>query len=287
MREKISIIVPVYNEGLNVSDVVREIVNSMRDSKYEHEVIVVDDASTDDTAHIAAGEGVKVIRHEINRGYGASLKSGIINSDGEFVAIIDGDGSYSARDLLVISDFIQDNDMVVGARTKPGAKISLPRKIDKFFLTLLASYLVETRIPDLNSGLRIIRRDRLGKFMKILPNKFSFTTTITIAFLDSNLKVKFIPVDYRKRRRGRSKIRPIHDTLNFIQLIIKTVMYFNPLKVFIPISLFFFLCGLAVFFYSLFFMPKVMDITTVILFVASIQIIAIGMIADVIIKRTE
>ncbi|MFH1622837.1 MAG: glycosyltransferase family 2 protein [Candidatus Omnitrophota bacterium] len=285
MKQRISIILPAFNEGDSISSVIKEIKASLSNIDYDYEIIVVDDASLDSTGQIAEREGVKVIAHTQQRGYGAAVKTGIKNSDGQLVAIIDADGSYAASDLLTLIEQLKDNDMVVGARIKPGAKIDWLRKIAKLFLTLLASYLVEAKIPDLNSGLRIMKRDELMRFLNILPNKFSLTTTTTLAFLDSNLRVKFIPVDYRKRRGGKSKIRPIYDTLNFIQLIIRTVIYFNPLRIFVPLSLLFLLLGIGVFLYSRLFLAKVMDITTVILLVSSIQILSIGMIADAIIRK--
>ena len=285
MGEKITVIVPAFNEESGIVSTIKDVKENLASSKYEYEIIVVDDCSEDNTKEMARKEKVKVIEHRQNKGYGASIKTGINNSDGKFIAIIDADGSYKAEDLSNLIKNMQDNDMVIGARTKPGAKISLLRKIDKFFLTLLASYLVETKIPDLNSGLRIMKRDKLKDFLKILPNKFSFTTTATIAFLNSNLKVSFIPIDYKKRR-GKSKIRPINDTLNFIQLIISTVLYFNPLKIFVPVSILLFASGIAVLLYSHLFLAQIMDVTTVVLILGSIQILAIGMIADLFIKRT-
>ena len=284
MSQNISIIIPAFNEEEGIAGVIKDIKDNLIDAEYGYEIIVVDDASEDRTREVAQKEGAILIRHEQNRGYGASIKSGIEGSKGEFIAIMDGDGSYTGKDLLNLTKFIQDSDMVIGARTKKGIKQSPLRKIDKFFLTLLASYLVEARIPDLNSGLRIMRREELNRFLKILPNKFSFTATATIAFLNSNLKVTYIPIDYNKRR-GRSKIRPVYDTLNFIQLIIRTVIYFNPLKIFIPVSISLFLTAIMVFLYSYFFTPKVMDITIIILMLFSMQLLAIGMVADLIIRK--
>jgi len=286
MKGKISIIIPAFNEEAAIAVVIKDIKDNMVSGKYGYEIIVVDDASEDQTPKAASGENIKVITHEYNRGYGASIKSGIKNSSGEFIAIIDGDGSYTGKDLLSLTEHLEENDMVVGARTKRGAKELFLRKIAKFFLVRLASYIVERKIPDLNSGLRIMRKDKLSEFLKILPDKFSFTTTLTLAFLNCNLRVDFIPIDYSKRR-GKSKIRPIQDTLNFIQLIIRTTIYFNPLKIFIPASLLLFMAAITVFLYSHFFLPQVMDITTIVLLLSSIQILAIGMIADLIIKRME
>src|SRR3989338_11136852 len=180
---------------------------------------------------MAENVGARIITHQQNKGYGASIKTGIKNSSGDFVAIIDGYRSYAGRDLLKLTGYLKENDMVVGSRTKPKIKEQIMRKIAKFFLNRLAAYLVETRIPDLNSGLRIMRRNKLSEFLRILPNGFSFTTTLTLAFLDSGAVVNFIPIDYNKRH-GKSKIRPVYDTLNFIQLILRTVLYFNPLRVF-------------------------------------------------------
>lgn len=284
MNEKISIIIPAFNEETAIAGVLRDIKENLRGSHYGYEIIVIDDASKDQTAKIAQQEGVKVITHRQNRGYGASIKTGLRSSSGQFIAIIDADGSYQGKDLLNLAGQIQDNDMVIGARTKPGVKKSALRKIAKFFLNRLASYLVETKIPDLNSGLRIMKKEALNEFLRILPDSFSFTTTLTLAFLNCNLRISFVPIDYKKRH-GKSKIRPIRDTLNFIQLIIRTVMYFNPLKVFVPVSIFLFFSGVAVLLYSKFFMPAVMDVTTVVLMLASMQILAIGMVADLVIKK--
>jgi len=285
MYPKISIIIPALNEETTIISVIKDIKENLWNSKYEYEVIVIDDASEDQTVEMAQKEDAKVITHPQNKGYGASLKTGIKNSEGEFIAIMDADGSYKGSDLLRLLEYVDENDMVVGARTKPGIKEPIMRKIAKFFLNQLASYLVETKIPDLNSGLRIMRRDRLNEFFRILPNNYSFTTTLTLSFLNSNLRVSFIPIDYRKRLGGKSKIRPIYDTFNFLQLILRTVMYFNPLKVFVPVTIFLFLAGIAVFLYSYFFLGKVMDITTIVFILASIQILAIGMIADLIIRK--
>jgi len=286
MKEKISIIMPVFNEEKGIAGVIRDIKNTLVSCNYEYEIIVVDDGSTDQSVKMALKEGAKVITNKRNKGYGASIMTGIKNSDGEFVAIIDGDGSYAAKDLLNLTRHIKENDMVVGARTKPGINEPFLRRIDKFFLKKLASYLIEMKIPDLNSGLRIMRRDRLSEFLRILPKGYSLTTTVTLLFLNSDFNVEFIPIDYKKRR-GKSKIRPVHDTLIFMQLIIRTVIYFNPLKVFLPVSIFLFASAIFILFYSRFIMGRVMDITTIVLIVASLQLLATGMIADLIIRRTK
>lgn len=176
--------------------------------------------------------------------------------------------------------------MVAGARTKPTAQIPLIRKPAKWMLNQLANYLTGIKIPDLNSGLRLIKKDTLNKFAHLLPNGFSLTTTITLALLTNGFPVKYLPIDYY-RREGKSKFRPIKDTLNYFQLIIRTILYFEPLKIFLPAALALFLLSLAVLFYSYFFTPKVMDVTTIILFISAIQILSIGMLADLVVKSKK
>ena len=279
---KTSIIVPVFNEEGVVEKVMADIKKYINQ---ECEIIVVNDGSTDRTKDLLERTpDIKVINHSKNCGYGAALKSGIRKSQGEYILIIDADGSYPVKSIPELISQIGDYDMVVGARTKPQNQIPISRKPTKYLLNKLANYLTGTKIPDLNSGLRMIKRDPLNQFFRLLPDGFSFTTTITLAFLTNGYQVKYIPIDYYKRE-GKSKIRPVRDTLNFFQLIIKTILYFNPLKIFIPLSLILLSLGFLVFIYSYLFTPKIMDVTIVILFVSAIQILAIGMIADLIVKR--
>jgi hypothetical protein len=161
----------------------------------------------------------------------------------------------------------------------------LVRRPAKWVLTELANYLASARIPDLNSGLRVMRKSALMRFMKILPQGFSFTTTITLAMLSNDYRVRFEPIDYHPRT-GKSKIRPISDTLNFLTIIVRTIMYFNPLKIFIPISVSLFLLGVAVLIYSAFVLDRVMDVTVIVLISLSIQVAVIGLLADLIDKRS-
>ena len=279
---KTSIIVPVFNEEGVVEKVMADIKKYINQ---ECEIIVVNDGSTDRTKDLLERiPDIKVISHSKNCGYGAALKSGIRKSQGEYILIIDADGSYPVKSIPELISQIGDYDMVVGARTKPQNQIPISRKPTKYLLNKLANYLTGTKIPDLNSGLRIIKKKLINQFFRFLPDGFSFTTTITLALLTNGYQVKYLPIDYYKRE-GKSKIRPVRDTMNFLQLIIKTVLYFNPLKIFIPLGLILLLSGLLVFIYSYLFAPKIMDVTIVILFVSAIQVMAIGMIADLIIKR--
>jgi len=278
----VSIIIPAYNESKGIKKTLTDLLRILNDVKCE--IIVVDDGSSDGTGKIALAHGVKVVRHAHNKGYGASIKTGIRESKYETIVITDADGTYPNDQIIEILQEMKNFDMVVGARIGKHVKIPIIRKPAKWLINSLANYLSECKIPDLNSGLRVFRKQDVLKFMGILPDGFSFTSTITLAMLTNNMNVKYFPIDYYKRK-GKSKIRPIHDTLNFIQLIIRTVLYFNPLKVFVPISLMLLLFGFAILIYSAFFLERILDTTVVILMVTALQLLAIGMIADLIVKN--
>ena len=285
----LSVIIPVYNEENNIKTTINEVLEVLEKSSIkEYEIIAVDDGSTDNTAAVLKESNLNfhLITHEQNKGYGAALKSGIKKSKFNIIAITDADGTYPIKDIPELYNRMNDCDMVVGARTGKKVKIPLIRRPAKWLLAKLANYLAEYKIPDLNSGLRLFRKTDILRLFGILPKGFSFTTTLTLAMLTNDMQVKFIPIDYMKRK-GKSKIRPIRDTLNFIQLIVRTVLYFNPLKIFVPIALLLFLLSLGVFLYSTFAMERILDTTVSILFVAALQMLSIGMIADIIDKRNK
>ncbi|MDI6735742.1 MAG: glycosyltransferase family 2 protein [bacterium] len=280
--QKVSIVIPAYNEEKGIGALIDEIKEKMKG--YEYEMLVVDDGSFDNTAKIVREKDVVLIQHTENRGYGAALKSGIRKAKYDTIAITDADGTYPISEMPELIKYLGEYDMVVGARNKQ--KIPLIRKPAKFFLNMLANYLTATKIPDLNSGLRVFKKDLAVNFFNLLPDGFSFTTTITLAMLTNNYLVKFIPIDYLQRQ-GKSKIRPIRDTYNFSTLIIRTVMYFNPLKIFVPIGIILFLMAMLVFVYSKFVLDKVMDITVVVILMSAVQIVAIGLLADLVDKRSQ
>jgi glycosyltransferase involved in cell wall biosynthesis len=226
-----------------------------------------------------------VIDLDMNVGYGAAIKQGLQASHHELVAITDADGTYPPEALPELVLAMDGADMVVGARTGDSVAMPLLRRPAKWLLTGLANYLVSVKIPDLNSGLRVMRKPVLKRFMNILPQGFSFTATITLAMLSNDYRVRFKPIDYH-RRTGKSKIRPFADTLNFLTTIIRTIMYFNPLKIFLPISAGLFLIGLGVLLYSGFVLDRVMDVTVIILISLAIQVAVIGLLADLIDKRS-
>jgi len=285
----ISVIVPAFNEEGAIAETVERIGAALTGVAHEFEIIVVDDCSTDGTpAELSAIEEphLRVIRHGRNKGYGAALKTGIKRARHGLVAITDADGTYPNESIPELARLLGDRDMVVGARTGKNVRIPLVRRPAKWFIGQLASYLARYKIPDINSGLRVFRRESLLRYLRILPDGFSFTTTITLAMLTRGDEVEYTSIDYAKRV-GKSKIRPIRDTLNFIQLIIRTVLLFEPLRIFLPISFLMVLAAAAVFVYSFLWTPKVMDMTITILIVGALQFLVIGMIADMVNRRLD
>jgi len=279
-----SIIIPTYNEEKGIG----EVLENLKTYSKNLEIIVVDDGSEDDTAAILKKfEFIKVVHHNNRKGYGAALKTGIRNAKGNIIAISDADGTYpNERIPELIATLLRDKcDMVVGART---GKVKIPaiRKPAKWFINRLANYLSNTNIPDLNSGMRVMKREAVEKFIHILPDGFSFTTTITLAMLTNNCTVEYVPIDYFSRK-GKSKIRPVQDTLNFIQLVIRTVLYFKPLRVFIPLSLFLVLFAFFLLFSSWYVFGKPMDVSFGVTLIASVMVLSIGMLADLIDKRAS
>lgn len=274
----VSIVIPIFNE----EKIITKFINDLLALKKENwELIFVDDGSTDNTFELIPKDRVILLRHEANRGYGAAIKTGIRKAKNDTIAIIDADGTYPLDKLPELLELISDFDMIVAQRKGGMPVLRVPAK---WVLNKLAEYLTGTKIPDLNSGFRVFKKSIVEKFYRILPDGFSFTTTITLAMLTNNYSIKYVPINYQKRL-GSSKIHPIKDTFCFLQLIVKTILYFNPLRIFLPLSLILFLASITMLIFSRFFLGYVMDVSTVILFITGIQLLAIGMIADLIDKR--
>ena len=280
---ELSVVIPAHDEEAGLAGVVSGIRAALRDAGRSFEILVVDDGSTDRTAAIAAELDVTLIRHAERRGYGTALKTGIRAASGERILICDADGTYPPDAIPALLALADTHDMVVGARTGPIVDTPLLRRIAKGFLRRLASYLAESAIPDLNSGLRVFRKDAALPYFPILPSGFSFTTTITMALLCSGASVAYVPINYY-RRKGRSKIQPIRETLNFVILILRTITYFNPLKVFVPISVVLGLLFLASLAWDVFVLDNVTE-KSLILLIGSLQLLGIGVIGDVVTKR--
>ena len=237
-----TIIIPCFNEENAILKTFTSIIDTT-DEIDNFQIIIVNDGSYDNTKIILEQlekkhENVLIINHEKNKGYGAALKTGLRRANHKMIVITDADGTYPNERIPELVEYaINENmDMVVGSRTAKGeVEYPLIRKIPKWFLLKYASWMAGQKIPDMNSGLRVFKKEIAEKFISILPNGFSFTTTITLAMLTNYYSVKYIPISYSSRI-GKSKIKPIRDTINFIQLILRTGMYFAPLRVFLPIT---------------------------------------------------
>ena len=250
LQRNVSVVIPAYNEAGHIAAQIRDVRDVMKTTGWRYEIIVIDDGSVDDTAQCAleARTGAVVLRHRRNRGYGAALKSGILAARFEWILITDADGTYPCSAIPRILDGAPGSDMVVGARTGASVNIPYERRAAKTFLRWLSSYLAGRKLPDINSGLRLMRKDLVERYEHLLPSGFSFTTTITLAAACNDYQVEYVPIDYHARL-GESKIRPRH-AYDFLILILRTIVFFNPLKVFIPLGAILALAGLAKFAYD-------------------------------------
>jgi len=235
----VSVIVPAFNEAGGIA----EVVSALAQAGPWHEIIVVDDGSTDATAERATAAGAVVVRHPYNKGNGAAVKSGIRRATGEFVMIIDGDGQHRADDARRIVSRLGEYDLVIGARAAT-TQATLARRLGNAMLNGFASYLTGRSIPDLTSGFRGARRECLREFLHLLPNGFSTPTTTTLAFIKAGYSVAFEPTEARQRV-GNSKIKLARDGAKFLIIILKIVTIFSPLRVFLPVSLASFAVGTA------------------------------------------
>jgi glycosyltransferase involved in cell wall biosynthesis len=274
--EGVSVVVPAFDEREAIAGSVRELREVMGGLDRPWELIVVDDGSTDGTGELARAEGATVVRHARNVGYGGALKTGIERARYDLIVITDADGTYPADAIPALLEHADEFDMVVGARTGADVHIPATRRPAKWFLGRLASYLAGQRIPDLNSGLRVVHRRLVERFEHLLPSGFSFTTSITLAALCNDALVEYQPIDYRQRT-GSSKIRPSH-AFDFLMLILRTVVFFNPLKVFLPAGAVLFLVGFAKFVWDLF--VGNFSETVVMGFLGAVIVWCVGLLSD-------
>lgn len=297
---EVSVIIPAYNEQAAVAAEVASVREALRQhcrlGGIAHEIIVVDDGSQDSTAAEASRAGARVLRHLKNRGYGASIKTGIAAAKYETIVITDADGTYPSDQIPALLESLETADMAVGARTGANVNIPLVRRPGKWMLGWLAQRIAGQNIPDLNSGLRAFRRELALQYFPVLSNKFSFTTTITLALLADDYAVVYHPIDYYARV-GQSKIVPRHF-MDFIILVLRMAMLFQPLKVFIPAALSFGGLGALKLVYdvvasflrhpenewSIFYTP-VVSTSAILLLLTGLQFLLIGMVADGVVRR--
>ena len=270
----LSIVIPAKNESGAIATVVATALEKYPDA----EIIVVNDGSDDDTASVASAAGAKVISHPESLGNGAAVKSGARAATGDLIAFMDGDGQHDARELDPLIQCLNDGfEMAIGARDT-GSHASVGRLFANGLYNRIASMLTGRKILDLTSGFRVARAEKFKQFLYLLPNGFSYPTTITMAFLRSGYPIVFEPISAAKRV-GKSHIRPIRDGVRFLVIIFKVATLYSPLKVFLPASLVFFATGAGYYAFTYITSGRFTNMS-MLLFSASVIIFLIGLISE-------
>ena len=270
----LSIVLPAKNERLGLADLLLEIRSLFPDA----ELIVVDDGSTDETADIAARHATRVISHPYSLGNGAAIKSGARASTGAIIAFLDADGQHKPADIPKLIDKLgQGHDMAIGARDI-NSHASFARRVANGVFNRFASLMTGVQISDLTSGFRAVSANKFKQYLYLLPNGFSYPTTITMAFLRSGYAIGYVPIEALKRR-GESKIQPIRDGLKFLMIILKVGSLFSPLRLFLPISGMLFLAGIACYGYTYLVLNRFTNMG-MLLFISSLLIFLIGIVSE-------
>ena len=289
-----SLLIPVYNEPESIEATLKSAQDVLITLGEDYEIIVINDGSTDNTGEILSKIDIphcKVIRHPRNLGYGASMKTGIRHSVGDYIGTTDADSTYPIEQIkpMLMEMRSKEADMIVGARTKKGVQIPLIRRPAKAVVNTLANILVGMKIPDLNSGLRIFKRDMAERYMHLYPQGFSFTMTITLAALTNHHIVEYYPIDYFKRQGTSSMssgLNGVKHFVNFINLIIRIVMYFRPLRFFMWPSALLMLSGIALMYHTITIDNNISD-AGLLLLMSGLQIGLFGFLADIIVRHRQ
>lgn len=284
--KQISILVPIYNEEKSIARVVQEIKEVLNKLTHiEYEIILINDGSTDNSLQIIKQiEGINVLEHSRNKGYGASLKTGIKHSQYDWIMIIDADGTYPVAAIPELLKYTDNHDQIIGSREKKNNAIPFERRHAKKFLNRFASYIAGRKVPDLNSGLRIFKKDIVRAYWGLFPTRFSFTSTLTMVCLSHGYDTKFIPIDYYERT-GKSSIRAL-DFFNFLKLIFKLSLFFKPIKIFAPLSGLILMVPLTLAIAYLFgFSTKFFDTTIIVLSATALQTLFFGLLAEIVIHN--
>lgn len=271
--DNLEIIIPAYNEQENIAGVLEGIRKIMGGSC---RILVIDDASEDQTAKVAKKNGAEVILHPYRMGNGACIKTGLRKAEADVVVLMDGDGQHLPQDIPQLLSQVDKFDMVIGARDF--SKVSW-RNFANIIYNLFASYVTKFKIQDLTSGFRVAKRKIALKFLYLLPNGFSYPTTLTLAFLKTGRTIKYIPVSSALRKHGRSKINLFRDGIKFFLIITRIATFFSPLRVFLPVSAFFFITGLSYYLYTYLSFHRFTNMSAL-LFTTSITIFMLGLVSE-------
>ena len=273
-ESEFSVIIPAYNEVEHIGDVVSRILALHPD----FEVIVIDDGSTDGTGKVAREAGAIVYRHPYNIGNGAAIKSGIRIASGSVLVFMDADGQHQPADIDQLIQYFPAFDMVVGARSE-GTQASKLRELGNRVYNRLASYVTNFRILDLTSGFRAIKSNLARNLLYLLPNTYSYPTTMTLGMLRSGKSVKYLTIDVQPRKTGNSKIHILKDGVRFFMIIVRICTFYSPLKIFLPVSAVLFLVGLLYYGYTFFASGRFTNMSAL-LFTTSILIFMLGLISE-------
>ena len=237
-----TIVIPAFNEEDVIHELLERIVEEGLDKSYE--VLFIDDGSTDQTAEIIGRYPVKLVKHHVNKGYGAALKTGIRNAGGTYVIMMDSDGQHDPQFIGKIESMLQEHDMVIGERSAASHQVKR-RKAGKRLIRNVGQYLVEQKLPDYNSGFRGFRKEIIEGMLHLMPNGFSFSTTSTLAFLKEGYNVGTLDIEVSERKGRKSNVKMVKDGSKTILLLFRIIMLFNPLKVFFPASIITFVVGVG------------------------------------------
>ena len=273
-KTEVSIIIPAYNESSTIGEVVKKI-NSLYP---DFEIIVINDGSTDETLAAAKLAGAIVYSHPYNIGNGAAIKSGIRIASGDVLVFMDGDGQHDPGDIAKMLEYLPDFDMVVGSRPK-GHQASWGRAFGNRLYNRLASYVAKFPIQDLTSGFRAVKSDIARSFLYLLPNTYSYPTTLTLGFLRSGRSVKYVPINTMCRKDGKSKIKLFRDGVRFFLIITKICTLYSPLRVFLPISFIIFSIGLLYYIYTFFAWGRFTNMSAL-FFTTSVLIFMMGLVSE-------
>jgi glycosyltransferase involved in cell wall biosynthesis len=272
--EKVSVIIPVYNEGKTIADLVAKIKSRYPD----FEIIVIDDGSSDNTADAAQKAGARVYSHPYNIGNGAAVKSGIRVAAGDIFVFLDGDGQHDPEDIAELLRYFPQYDMVVGARSM-GDQASLGRALGNKAYNWFASYVAKFPIKDLTSGFRAVKSNIAKSFVYLLPNTYSYPATITLGVLRGGMSVKYVPIKMRKRKTGKSNLKIVHDGVRFFMIITKICTLYSPMRVFLPVSFLMFMLGISNYLYTYIMRSRFTNMS-VFLFVTGIIIFMMSLISE-------
>jgi len=274
VKNSISVVIPAYNEEHNI----KEVVTRIRSLYPEYEIIVVDDGSCDQTAKRARSAGATVYQHPYNIGNGAAVKTGIRNARGDIVVFMDDDGQHGAEDISKLTKHFPEFDMVVGAR-KSHQQANFLRRIGNKIYNILAAYVGKFPVLDLTSGFRAVKSDVIRKFVYLLPNTYSYPTTSTLCVLRCGFSLKYVSIDVKERKGGKSNIKILKDGVRFFLIIVKICTMFSPFRIFLPVSFGIFMIGFCYYAYTFIFWGRFTNMSAL-LFTTSVVIFMIGLVSE-------